>query len=88
MKIKYKLKNDIEELSFSSDNLENEIIYNTNIEYISIYPNFKNIYDNIFEIIDKEKSLTTIDSNNFFNKYRLLLFPNITIPKYVKDMSY
>ena len=42
MKIKYKLKNDIEELSFSSDNLENEIIYNTNIEYISIYPNFKN----------------------------------------------
>lgn len=77
MKIKYKLKNDIEELSFSSDNLENEIIYNTNIEYISIYPNFKNIYDNIFEIIDKEKSLTTIDSNNFFNKYRLLLFPNI-----------
>ena len=49
MKIKYKLKNNIEELSFSSDDLENEIIYNTNIEY-RIFKIFWTFHKNPYNI--------------------------------------
>ena len=75
-KIKIKFGNNSSELSLSSDNLE-EIIYNKKLKYLSSYPNYNQIYEDIFNILQKEKKLKKITPNDFFNDFRIINFPEI-----------
>ena len=77
-KIKYKFNNSIEEESFLlSKNFENDIIYNPNLEYISLSPDFQEIYTDIFNILKKEKVLQSITPKELFNEFRIINFPEI-----------
>ena len=75
-KIKYKFK-DCDECSFFSKDFEDDIVYNKNFEYISVNPDLSEIYDDIYNVLNKEKKFTTIEAKDLFNKYRLLNFPEI-----------
>ena len=75
--IKTKYKNNLSESSLESCELGEKIIYNNNFEYLSIIPNYQNIYKNIFEILKKDKSNIAMAPYEFFNEYRLLTFPDI-----------
>ena len=78
-KIKFKLEENRSELSLSSDNLE-EIIFNSNLKYLSSYPDYNQIYEKIFQILENEKDLETISPAEFFNDFRTLSFPEIKKP--------
>ena len=76
-KMKYKYKNNLEESSLYSDNFDSNIIYNKKLEYISMEPDFNQIYTNIYNILKKERQLDIITANDFFNDYRILNFPEV-----------
>ena len=86
IKLKYKLKSNNSELSLSSNNLE-KIIYNKNLEYLVSYPNYDQIYEDIFKILRKEKELKSITPIDFFNKYRIINYPEIDV-QYVNKMKW
>ena len=85
-KLKYKLETNNSELSLSSINLE-KIIYNKNLEYLVSYPNYDQIYEDIFKILQKEKELKKITPIDFFNKYRIINYPEIN-EQYVDKMKW
>ena len=74
--IKYKFKNNSKEVQLCGDFI-NKIIYNENFEYIIVYSKNKEIYEDIFKILEKEKTLKYITTDDLFNKYRILNFPEI-----------
>ena len=73
-KIKYKFKDKSEESSIFSEEFENKIIFNDNLDYIILNPDFKQIYDKIFNIRKEEKKLDAITSKDLFNDFRILNF--------------
>ena len=75
--IKYKFKDNSEESSLLSENFESKIIYNPNLEYISLASEYDEIYNEILDIFKQEKQVKIIKANNIFNKYRILNFPDI-----------
>ena len=76
-KIKYKFNNNPEEESSITEDFEEEVIYNQNLEYISINPNFDDIYSDIFNILKEKKELKGTTPKNILNDYTLLNFPEI-----------
>ena len=75
--IKYKFKDNSEESSIFSEEFENKIIFNDNLDYIILNPDFKQIYDKIFNIRKEEKKLDAITSKDLFNDFRILNFPDV-----------
>ena len=73
--IKYKLKNSSKESSLESNELEIKVIFNESIEYLSVIPDYKDIYKKVFEIFEKEKNKSIIEPKEFFNEFRILNFP-------------
>ena len=83
--INYKLGNS-NESSLFVDNFS-DIIYNDNLEYITIEQNFDHIFDEIFDILKKEKAINEITPSDLFNEYRLLNFPEIK-KKYIGKITW
>lgn len=75
--IKFKFKNISEEISLLSGDFKINVIYNNDFEYISIDTAFNEIYDEIFKILEKEKTLKIITTADLFNDFRILNFPEI-----------
>ena len=75
--LKYKETNKSKESTLESNEFDIKVIFNKNFDYLSIIPNYKNICDEVFEILEKEKSKKEISPKDFFNKFRLLNFPEI-----------
>ena len=78
--IKYKFKNSPEEYSIIGD-FEENIIYNSNLDYVSMNPNFDDIYSEIFNILTLEKELEDISPEILLNKFRLINFQEINKEK-------
>ena len=74
--IKYKFKNNSKEVSFLRD-FKSQIIYNNDFEYIIIDSEYKEIYEDIFKLLKKEKNLQNFTTSDFLNRYRILNFPEI-----------
>ena len=76
-KIKYKFKDKSEHSSIFSQEFEKKIIFNDNLGYIILNPDFKQTYDKIFNIRKEEKEIDTITPKALFNDFRILNFPVI-----------
>lgn len=81
IKKKYHVKaqyiNNLSESSLESEELDEKVIYNKNFDYLSIIPNYSNIYEKIFMIFRDEKVKIDLSPNDFYNEFRLLNFPEI-----------
>jgi len=74
-KVKYKSRNCSKESSLGSNDLELKIIFNKNLEYLVLFPDYTDNYQEIFKIYSEETN--EIEPNKFYNKYRLLNFPEM-----------
>lgn len=75
--IKYKLKNKSKMSTLESNEFDSKVIFNNSFDYLTIFPDFNNIYKKVFEIYEKEKNKEIIEPNEFFNEFRILNFPEI-----------